>query len=86
MKDNKSAYNSGIYDDRIINVLPYYKEFHGQIIDLVRNMKFSNPNWLDTGCGTGTLARRVLEERNGSVSDHYRRAYKNFEKMRIQIR
>ena len=62
--DNKSAYNSGIYDDKIVNVLPYYRDFHGQIIDLVRNMVFENPDWLDTGCGTGTLARRVLEDRN----------------------
>lgn len=64
MKDNKSAYNAGIYDDKIINVLPYYQEYHGQIIDLVRNMGVHDPDWLDTGCGTGTLARRVLEERN----------------------
>lgn len=64
MKDNKSAYNSSIYDDKIINVLPYYREYHGQIIDLVRNMGFTDPDWLDTGCGTGTLARRVMEERS----------------------
>ncbi len=64
MKDNKSAYNSSIYDEKIINVLPYYREYHGQIIDLVRNMGFKDPDWLDTGCGTGTLARRVLEDRD----------------------
>ena len=62
MKDNKSAYNSNIYDDKIVNVLPYYREYHGQIIDLVKNMGFKHPDWLDTGCGTGTLARRVLED------------------------
>ncbi len=64
MKDNKSAYNSAIYDDKIVNVLPYYKEYHGQIIDLVKKMGFKEPDWLDTGCGTGTLARRVLEDRS----------------------
>ena len=64
MRDNKSAYNSGIYDDKIVNVLPYYREYHGQIMDLVRNMDFSDPAWLDTGCGTGTLAHRVLADRN----------------------
>lgn len=64
MNDNRSAYNSGIYDDKIINVLPYYSEFHGQIIALVRAMGFKNPDWLDTGCGTGTLACRVLEIRD----------------------
>ncbi len=64
MKDNKSAYNSSIYDEKIINVLPYYKEYHGQIIDLVRSMGFDDPDWLDTGCGTGTLVRRVHEDRS----------------------
>jgi tRNA (cmo5U34)-methyltransferase len=64
MNDNKAAYNSTIYDDKVIHVLPYYREYHGQIIDLVKNMKLKEPDWLDTGCGTGTLARRVLEDRS----------------------
>ena len=61
MKDNKSAYNSNIYDGKIVNVLPYYREYHGQIMDLVKNMGFTDPDWLDTGCGTGTLACAVLD-------------------------
>ena len=64
MKDNRSAYNAGIYDDKIVNVLPYYREYHGQIIDLVKSMDLKDPDWLDTGCGTGTLAQRVLESRS----------------------
>ncbi len=64
MRDNKSAYNSIIYDEHIINVLPYYREYHDQIIDLVRTMGIRDPEWLDTGCGTGTLARRVLDDRS----------------------
>lgn len=63
MNDNKSAYNSSIYDENIVNVLPYYKEFHAQIIDLVQATGVKSVNWLDTGCGTGTLAARVLESR-----------------------
>ena len=35
MKDNKSAYNSSIYDEHITNVLPYYKEYHNQALDVV---------------------------------------------------
>lgn len=35
MNDNKSAYNSGIYDKNIVSTLPYYREYHNQIIDLV---------------------------------------------------
>jgi tRNA (cmo5U34)-methyltransferase len=61
MKDNKSAYNSSIYDEHITNVLPYYKEYHNQALDVVRAMGINSPVWLDTGCGTGTLAMRILE-------------------------
>lgn len=61
MNDNKSAYNSGIYDEHIVNVLPYYREYHKQVIDVVRAMGIEAPKWLDTGCGTGTLAARTLE-------------------------
>ena len=39
MRDNKSAYNAAIYDDHIVNVLLYYREYHGQILDLVRSME-----------------------------------------------
>ena len=61
MNDNKSAYNAGIYDERIVNVLPYYREYHKQVIDVAVNMGFKAPQWLDTGCGTGTLAAKALE-------------------------
>lgn len=61
MNDNKSAYNSGIYDEHITNVLPYYREYHNQALDVVRAMGTGSPVWLDTGCGTGTLAMRILE-------------------------
>lgn len=61
MNDNKSAYNSDIYDGHIIHVLPYYREYHKQIIDLVKTLQLDAPKWLDTGCGTGTLALKALE-------------------------
>ncbi len=61
MNDNKSAYNAGIYDEHIVNVLPYYREYHKQVIDVVENMGLEAPQWLDTGCGTGTLAAKALE-------------------------
>lgn len=64
MTDNRSAYNSNVYDANIINTLPYYTEYHNQIMDLVRAMGLKDISWLDTGCGTGTLANRVLAERD----------------------
>ncbi|MCR5803306.1 MAG: class I SAM-dependent methyltransferase [Clostridia bacterium] len=64
MKDNKSAYNSGVYDKNIVSTLPYYREYHNQIIDLMRALNKTDIDWLDTGCGTGTLAACVFEERD----------------------
>lgn len=64
MRDNASAYNANIYDENIIKTLPYYAEFHKQILDLVNVAKPDAISWLDTGCGTGTLAQLILMERD----------------------
>lgn len=64
MRDNKSAYNANKYDENIVSTLPYYREYHNQIIDLVKAMGIKDIEWLDTGCGTGTLASRVSECRD----------------------
>lgn len=61
MKDNLSAYNANDYDNHINSVLPYYQEFHAQIIDLVRVLNINNMQWLDTGCGTGNLAEKIIK-------------------------
>ena len=55
MRDNASAHNSNVYDSRIVSVLPYYREYHGQIIDLVEKLEIDSPDWLDTGCGRMNL-------------------------------
>lgn len=62
MKDNLSSYTSNDYDSRINSVLPYYTEFHNQILDLAECLDLSRTNWLDTGCGTGNLAQKVLKK------------------------
>ena len=61
MNDNRSAYNAKVYDEHIVNVLPYYYEYAAQVIDLVKNMGKEDPKWLDTGCGTGTMVSRARE-------------------------
>lgn len=65
MKDNKSAFNSIEYDEQITKTLPYYEDFHCQVIDLVKAMNYSKINWLDTGCGTGKTAYKALKELYG---------------------
>lgn len=62
MNDNKSSYNSFEYDGKINRTLPYYEEFHKQVIDVIRVLNFNQVKWLDTGCGTGMTARKALEE------------------------
>lgn len=62
MRDNASSYNSFEYDSKINMTLPYYEEFHRQVIDVIRAANFNKLKWLDTGCGTGKTARKVLEE------------------------
>ena len=48
------------YDKHINETIPYYSQFHGEIINLVKAMGWEPELWLDTGCGTGTLAERAL--------------------------
>lgn len=64
MHNNKSFYQSFDYDDKINMTLPYYEDFHKQAVDVVRAMNLSKVSWLDTGCGTGRMARKALEELN----------------------
>lgn len=64
MKDNLSSFGSDDYDSRINSVLPYYTEFHNQILSLAECFNFKNMSWLDTGCGTGNLAERVSQKFN----------------------
>lgn len=49
------------YDEQIRRILPCYDLYHRETVNLVR-AALPNPDvWLDTGCGTGTLVERALE-------------------------
>jgi len=50
------------YDARISSVLPYYSFFHQETIRLVKSLASSPKIWLDTGCGTGSLVNKAIEE------------------------
>ena len=50
------------YDENVRRVIPLYDEIHAQIIDLIAAYADGKPiAWLDTGAGSGTLARRGAE-------------------------
>lgn len=54
--DNASPMASGEYDAQIANSMPYYREFLAQILDIVQQRGLAEGEWLDLGCGTGSLA------------------------------
>lgn len=59
-RDNASAHLSKDYDSKIQSTIPYYDNFHEEIINLVKSMDIKPDNWLDTGCGTGTFVKKAL--------------------------
>lgn len=61
MNDNKSAFSSIVYDNKIKQTLPYYDEFYKQVIELVKILKHDAVKWLDIGCGTGKMASIAFE-------------------------
>ncbi|RPJ60674.1 MAG: class I SAM-dependent methyltransferase, partial [Dehalococcoidia bacterium] len=50
------------YDTHIDVTIPYYQAFHSEIINLVKTGGNDPDLWLDTGCGTGTLVGKAMEE------------------------
>lgn len=62
MSDNKTPHMASVYDRQVIQTIPEYNLFHGQIIDLVSAYNDSPGVWLDTGCGTGTLVIKALDQ------------------------
>lgn len=48
------------YDSHIQVTIPYYDSFHTEIINLIKAIAWEPVLWLDTGCGTGTLAQRAV--------------------------
>ncbi len=56
------AFDLTDYDKRVRMVIPFYDELHTQTLDLVQTWAGDRQlALLDTGCGTGTFARRAAE-------------------------
>lgn len=52
--------SSRFYDGHITATIPYYREFNGEIINLVWATGLDPVLWLDTGCGTGNLVSQAV--------------------------
>jgi tRNA (cmo5U34)-methyltransferase len=59
---NATPYLPEDYDTHISDVLPYYSCFHQETINFVKSLPSSPRIWLDTGCGTGSLVNKAIEE------------------------
>lgn len=61
INDNTTPMAASAYDKEINNTIPYYSEFYEQTLDVIEQCKFSELDWLDLGCGTGTLEQKAYE-------------------------
>jgi tRNA (cmo5U34)-methyltransferase len=62
MKDNRIPNLPEDYDKKISTVLPYYSSFHQETINFVSSISKNPDIWLDTGCGTGSLVSKAIEQ------------------------
>ena len=58
--DNTTPMAAREYDQKINATIPYYPEFYEQTLDVVEQCHFESLDWLDLGCGTGTLEELAL--------------------------
>ena len=61
MNDNTTPIAAKEYDQKINHTIPYYSEFYNQTLDIVEQCNFQQINWMDLGCGTGSLEERVFQ-------------------------
>jgi len=49
------------YDASVPNIIPYYRAIQAEAIKLVKAAGINPQLWIDTGCGTGTLAAEAVK-------------------------
>ncbi len=54
--DNTTPHAAVEYESQVRKTIPYYDAFHLETLHLVAALLQPPARWLDTGCGTGTLA------------------------------
>lgn len=58
--DNTTPMSAKEYDMKINDTIPYYSEFYNQTFDIVEQCDFGKIDWLDLGCGTGSLEEQAF--------------------------
>lgn len=60
--DNTTPMSAKEYDQKINQTIPYYSEFYSQTLDVIEQCGFEKMEWLDLGCGTGSLEELALQK------------------------
>ena len=58
--NNSTPHLATVYDAQVRITIPYYDSFHKETINLIKATRIDPKNWLDSGCGTGTLVQKAL--------------------------
>jgi len=61
VQDNTTSYAASEYDSHVGQTIPYYSAFHEEVFHFIRAVAGDPEQWLDTGCGTGTMVRKALD-------------------------
>lgn len=59
--DNATPITAEEYDEKINQTIPYYSDFYIQTLDVVEQCDFKKIDWLDLGCGTGSLEKLAFQ-------------------------
>ena len=66
MSDNLSPYSAHEYEEGLRKTIPFHQQIYSETVDLVRHARPEVRNWLDTGCGTGTLVSQAFRKFPGT--------------------
>jgi tRNA (cmo5U34)-methyltransferase len=58
--DNTTPHTAETYDQQVRRTIPYYDCFHDETLNIIKASGITPATWLDTGCGTGTLAQKAI--------------------------
>lgn len=61
MKDNKTSQAAALYDANVHKTIPRYADFHAETLAIAKLLNPCPDQWLDTGCGTGTLIAKACD-------------------------
>lgn len=64
--DNATPLSASEFDKKVNDIIPFYSEFYNQVLDVIEQCQFRGKiDWLDMGCGTGTLQELAFQRLAG---------------------